>query len=242
MILEETQENYQTGWIKLFRSVMKKGWYKKPNYAHLWNHLLLKCTHNGYETWFDGASIKLKPGQFVTGRHALSKETGIHESSIERILLYFEETEHQIEQRKTSVSRLISITNYAIYQNTEQHFEQRLNNGRTTTEQPLNTIQEHNNVKNIKKYVTDSIKKSFIPPTIEEFKDYFKTEGFNQSVAERAWKGYNEAKWHNTQGKPIRNWKTTCQNVWFKEENKAKILEINKDSKELKHSDFYGKV
>lgn len=63
-------------------------------------------------------------------------------------------------------------------------------------------------------------KKTFTPPTLEEFKAYFKAEGFKAEVAERAWKGYNEAQWHKSNGEPVRNWKQTCQQVWFKDENK----------------------
>lgn len=145
MLLEEPKESYGDGWVKLHRSVMNKAWYKKPEYCHLWNHLILKATHKPFETWFEGKPIKLNPGQFITGRKKLAEETGIHESSIERILTYFEKIEQQIEQRKTSTSRCISIVNYSTYQHSEQQFEQPLNNGRTTAEQPLNTIQEHNN-------------------------------------------------------------------------------------------------
>lgn len=73
------------------------------------------------------------------------------------------------------------------------------------------------------------VKKSkvFIPPTLLEFQDYFKQEGYNTGVAERAWKGYDEANWHKSNGKPILNWKQTCQNVWFKDENKC-ILQKSK--------------
>lgn len=63
-------------------------------------------------------------------------------------------------------------------------------------------------------------KKVFIPPTLFDFKTYFEENGYSTSVAERAWKGYDVANWHKANGEAVRNWKQTCQNVWFKDENK----------------------
>jgi DNA-binding transcriptional regulator YhcF (GntR family) len=94
----------------------------------------------------------LQSGQLITGRKTLSDETGINESTIERALSYFEK-EGQIEQRKSSTSRLISITNWSKW----QQGEQRMNNERTTDEQRMNTKQDiTNTIDNI--YCQDSEK------------------------------------------------------------------------------------
>jgi len=77
---------------------------------------------------FNGETIRLKPGQLITGRKELSKRTGIHESTIERALTFFEKTEQQIEQQKTTRNRLITILNWDMYQETEQPSEQQANN------------------------------------------------------------------------------------------------------------------
>lgn len=63
-------------------------------------------------------------------------------------------------------------------------------------------------------------KKPFIPPTLEEAKAFFREKGYKESVAERAWMGYDVADWHNSQKKKISNWKQTFIQVWFKDENK----------------------
>lgn len=63
-------------------------------------------------------------------------------------------------------------------------------------------------------------KKVFIPPTLFEFQNYFEENGFSSSIAERAWNGYDVANWHKSNGEAVKNWKQTCQNVWFKDENK----------------------
>jgi hypothetical protein len=137
----DPQSNIVTGYLKLYRSLERKAWYSKSEYVHLFVHLLIKAAHTGFETWYGGGTIMLKPGQLVTGRKKLSSETGINESKIERILKCFE-NEQQIEQQTSSSSRLISITNWGKYQINEQRNEQRVNNDRTTGEQRVNTIQE----------------------------------------------------------------------------------------------------
>lgn len=134
------------GWLKLHRSIMDKAYYKKDSEkVHLWIHILISASHSGREEMFAGKPIFCNPGQFTTGRNQLSLLTGINNSKIERILTYFEKTEHQIEQQKSNVNRLITVLNWDKYQLTEQRIEQQVNNDRTTTEQQLNTLIECKN-------------------------------------------------------------------------------------------------
>jgi hypothetical protein len=148
MIAQEPEENYKTGYIKIYRSLKNKGWYKKSEYLHLWIHILLKATHSGIEVFINGKNKILNPGQFITGRKKLSEETGINESKIERILNFFEKNEQQIEQQKSNKNRIITVISWDNYQYNEQQIEQQLNNKRTTTEQQLNTNNNDKNIKN----------------------------------------------------------------------------------------------
>ena len=140
-MVEDHKDNYITGWIKIYRSLSNKGWYKKSDYVHLWINILIKATHRGIEFMFNGENVKLSAGQFITGRKKLSEETGISESKIERILKFFEENEQQIEQQKTNRNRLITVLNWDLYQVTEQQ-----------SEQPVDTNKNVKNKKNIKEF------------------------------------------------------------------------------------------
>ena len=80
----------------------------------------------------------------MTGRKELSQETGIAESTVERILKYFE-SEHQVEQKKTTKFRIITITNWEKYQTPKKN-EQQADNKRSTDGQQMDT---YNNVKNV---------------------------------------------------------------------------------------------
>jgi DNA-binding transcriptional regulator YhcF (GntR family) len=116
---------------------MKKAWFKRSAYIHLWIYLLLKADHeSGRECFFNNETIKLNRGQILTGRKKMASETGIAESTIERALKRFS-GEHQIELRTDRQSRLITINNYDAL----QRIEQRTNNERTTGGQRADTIQ-----------------------------------------------------------------------------------------------------
>jgi hypothetical protein len=62
--------------------------------------------------------------------------------------------------------------------------------------------------------------KEFLRPTVEEVIHYFTEKGFPESLARRAFDGYEVANWHDSQGKKIQNWKQKMIQVWFKEENR----------------------
>jgi hypothetical protein len=66
----------------------------------------------------------------------------------------------------------------------------------------------------------ESEKVKFAPPTLDEFKKYFKENNYPEDLAERAWKGYEVANWIDSEGKKILNWKQKAQHVWFKNNNK----------------------
>ena len=157
-------------YIKLMRSLKDKSYYSKDSEKlHLWVHLLLTANWDDREEMLGGKPIICKAGQFTTGRKQLSKETGISESKIERLLTYFEKTEQQIEQRKTNTNRLISILNWDKYQINEQPNKQRVNNKRTTSEQRVNTLKEYK--EDEEKEEEEEIKQTIL--TFDEFWDLY---------------------------------------------------------------------
>jgi len=78
--------------------------------------------------------------------------------------------------------------------------------------------------------------KEFIPPTLNEVKKYFEQEGYKEDVAERAFRHYNSANWHNSKGKKVLNWKQTMGTNWMTPENKIKESsnQFNEDNKDPK--------
>lgn len=64
--------------------------------------------------------------------------------------------------------------------------------------------------------------KKFYKPSLQEVKDFFRENGYRESIAEKAYNYYSEADWHDSQGKKVRNWKQKMRMVWFKEEHKIR--------------------
>lgn len=127
------------GWICLHRKVLENPVICKDNdYFVVWCYLLLSATHENLTAMFKGKKIVLLPGQLITGRKSIAEKFNISESKVQRILKSFE-IEQQIEQQTSSKKRLITILNWAEYQNNEQQTEQQMNNKRTTNEQQVNT-------------------------------------------------------------------------------------------------------
>jgi hypothetical protein len=158
------------GYIKLWRKIRDNPRLKDPDYLALWIWILIESTHSPDDQILGKERITCMPGQFTTGRKQLSSLSGISESKVER-LLNLMESEQQIEQRKTSVNRLITVINWKDYQSSEQRNEQQVNNDRTTSEQQVNTLKEHKNKKNIRIKLSD-----------EEFITSLKADPLNAEV------------------------------------------------------------
>jgi len=70
--------------------------------------------------------------------------------------------------------------------------------------------------------------KVFKKPTLIDVVEYFKINGYDNSLAERAFNFYDCAEWKDSNGNEVRNWKQKMQGVWFKPENKKTIQDFSK--------------
>lgn len=70
-------------------------------------------------------------------------------------------------------------------------------------------------------------KSSFVPPTLQEVKEFFKSKGYSEQGAIKAWEHYEygEPAWHDANGKPVRAWKQKMNTNWLRDE--FKIVENN---------------
>jgi hypothetical protein len=65
-------------------------------------------------------------------------------------------------------------------------------------------------------------KSKFIPPLINEVVKFFEENGYTNG--DKAWNYYNDGDWKDSNGKQVINWKQKMRIVWFKEENKKKVI------------------
>lgn len=83
-------------------------------------------------------------------------------------------------------------------------------------------------VKEAKEGSGSEVKKSFVEPDLSEVVKYFVDNGFSAELGDKAWRYYNEAKWHDGLGNAVKNWKQKMQAVWFKKDNNLKEEVKNK--------------
>lgn len=142
------------GWIKLHRRLLENPIVcKDADHLAVWVYLLLNANHEEGSTLLNGKKIKLIPGQIVTGRKKIAEDLSINESKVRRILNELE-NDQQIDQQTTTGGRLITLINWAKYQESDQPIDQQVTNERPTSDQRVTTIQECKNVKKDKnKYI-----------------------------------------------------------------------------------------
>lgn len=69
-------------------------------------------------------------------------------------------------------------------------------------------------------------------PTLDMVQAYFVENGYKFDTAKRFFDYYAQANWHDSQGKPVRNWKQKAIAVWFKEENKITTINYKKNGEQ----------
>ena len=145
----------RNGWIKIHRKILDNPIVcKDPDHLAVWLYLLLEATHKDHETLYGGKPIVLKPGQLISGRMKISRETKVEQHKVDRILKLFKNAQ-LIEQRSERYGSIISILNWNKYQDIEQQNEQRVSNERATSEQRVSTKQEIKNGKKGKNIESD---------------------------------------------------------------------------------------
>ena len=107
------------GFRKFFDKVTEWEWYKTPHMFHLFSHLILKANYKDSE--YKGQTIKR--GQLVTTLPMLSAETGISIQSIRTCLKNLELTDN-LTVKVTNKYRIITVCNYASYQDCESDVQQ----------------------------------------------------------------------------------------------------------------------
>lgn len=197
------------GWVKLLRTTVDNPLLNKdPDHLALWIHLLCGAAFEPTPALLGGKRIVLQPGQLTTGRKQLAVNSRIQESKVERTLKAFENN-HLIEQQKTNKNRLITILPWNEIQCGEQQIEQPVNNERTTSEQPLNTLEEIKNTRNEEYTAHKAPRARFVPPTVEEVQTYCAEKGF--SFDPQLFVAHYEANgWVQGKGRPLKNWKAAA--------------------------------
>lgn len=136
------------GYIKLYRKLIRWGWYQDSVVKDLFLHCLLMASYKDFE-WF---GKKLRAGQFVTSRKHLSEELGFSEMQIRTALKKLESTK-EITIETTNRYTIITVGNWGSYQSDDffnnQEPNQQITNKQPTDNQQITNKQPHrNNINN----------------------------------------------------------------------------------------------
>jgi hypothetical protein len=142
----------QTGWIKLYRKLLKWRWYHKSEMVHLLIHLVLSANHENKE--WQGNTIKR--GQLITGLKSLSKETGISVQTIRTCLNRLKSTS-EVTSKSTNKFRIITIVKYEDYQQDDKKLTSKITSSLTNNQQTTNKqLTTNKNIKNNKNIILHS--------------------------------------------------------------------------------------
>lgn len=128
------------GWIKLYRRMTEWEWYQDIPVKVLFLHLLLKANHK--DSRYRG--LEVPRGSVVTGRKALSIQTGLSIQQVRTAISKLEKT-NEISTKSTNKFTIVTICNYDTYQSDEI-----VSNHQSTNSQPSNNHQVTNNQPHLK--------------------------------------------------------------------------------------------
>lgn len=145
------------GWIKLHRKIRLNPIFNNLQLFRLWVICLTEATHKPYDQLVGNQMVRLEQGQFVTGRfdlhgtynRGLPKKEHVSEYTVWRWLKTLEEGDF-LSINSSNKFSVVSITNWGLYQSSEQENEQQMSNKRSTNEQQMSTNKNVKNVKNDK--------------------------------------------------------------------------------------------
>ena len=124
-----------TGWIKIYRSLLYWEWADVPEMVALWVRLIIRATHE--DTQWHGVTISR--GQLVTTTAKLAAESGLSPQQV-RTCLDRLKASNQINTQTTNKYTIITICKYEAYQETETT-EKQTNGKQTTRKQQTNNTQ-----------------------------------------------------------------------------------------------------
>lgn len=140
------------GYIRLYRKIRESPIFNDMQLFRLWMICLTEATHKERNQIVGRQTVKLMPGQFVTGRFDLQGMynrglTGEQQKSPATVWRWIEVLEkgEYLSIKSSNKFSTVSILNWHKYQFDEQQNEQQVSNKRATSEQQVST---NNNVLN----------------------------------------------------------------------------------------------
>ena len=144
----------ETGYIRLYRSLLGWEWYQDQNTKAVFLHLLLTANYEP-QKW---QGVMVERGQKITSYNALASEIGISVQSIRTAIKHLIST-GEITYKTTSKYGLVTVKNYDLYQQPTDKLtvDQQSTNSRPTVDQQSANNNERKNNKAKKEKESNNI-------------------------------------------------------------------------------------
>lgn len=163
------------GWIKLHRGIFDHWIASDSDYLCVWLRMLTEANFEDKKHLFNGALLEIKRGQVIFGLEAWSTKTGVTIAKLRKLIDMLEK-DKMISRQKTNKYSLISITNYAFYQD-----DDRQNASKSQAEDNQNATPKE--LKNIRSKEVNTLVDSGESPS--------EKDDFLSGLFEKFWKNYN---------------------------------------------------
>lgn len=195
----------ESGYIKLYRSLLNWEWYDDINTKTVFLHLLL--TVSIAESQWHG--ITVPRGSRVSSYAVLASETKLSVDKVRTAIKHLETT-GEITRCKHPKYTVFTVNNYDKFQSIpsiSQGDSQSNPNEVPRSSQQYKKIEEDKEDNHLS--ISDAESKNF-PPTLEEIRIFAEQEGIHIDV-QKFYDYYTERDWKTKNGNFIRNWKKTLQ-------------------------------
>lgn len=206
-VVNDYQENYHSGWIKIYRSIKKHWIWSDSKYFKAWIQIILDVNHSDSKVLIEGELLDCKRGQSLKSLTTWTKEFGV-DWSVQKTRTFFDllKKDGMIVTEGLRKTTRLTICNYDSYQNMQQ-----ADNKQTTDKQQSDNNQGTTN-KNEKKLKNE--KKIYIPEYLE-FKEHAISQKPNIDLEHLKLKydAWISNGWKNGNNKSIVNWKSALNNT-----------------------------
>jgi hypothetical protein len=202
------------GYIKLYRSLADNPlWTREPfTRGQAWADLLMLANYKPGHLRVRGNRVDLGRGQVGWSSERLALRWKWSRGKVNRFLKELE-NDRQIVQQKSSVSTVMTITNYERYQQNGQKTVQQTDTRRTPDGTADGTADGHQNGALIKKEEVKNSKKgvraSFVKPTQEEVAAYCRERG--KGVNAQLWYDHYESNGWRVGRNAMKDWKAAVR-------------------------------
>lgn len=196
------------GYIKLYRRMMKWGWYTDTPTKCVFLHLLfLACYEPCY---FKG--VHLEPGQAVSSIRQIATDTGLTVKQVRTAINHLKETQ-EVAQSPYGKFSVFTVNNYNDFQCTgTDEGKQRAQEGHS--EGTLSNIKKNKEVKNTPYNPPQGdegvpVSKRFVPPTPEEVNTYCRER--NNGIDGSEFCDFYTSKGWKVGKNPMKDWKAAVR-------------------------------